>query len=253
MFAPATNHIVNAVSVMTIVVPRSGSLKTSAMTGPAMSRNGIVPRQNAADLRPALGEPVGEVDDQRQLGQLGRVDGGQRPEPQPARRAADHDVELVDEHEHEQAERDDVARDRHEPQVAVVDAHHRDHRDEAEQRPLDLRSDGLERVGLGRQVAPHGRRRVDHQDADRGERDDDDEDHVVGRVPLALEGLGQVLGRGPVGGPARLLGAFALAGLRVGGRAPEPRDRRGEVHRSLRARDATRSATASLKARPRAA
>ncbi len=41
--APATKNIVKAVSVMTIVVPRSGSLKTSPITGRAMMRNGIVP------------------------------------------------------------------------------------------------------------------------------------------------------------------------------------------------------------------
>ena len=46
MFAPATKNIVNAVSVMTIVVPRSGSLKTSATIGTTMIRNGSVPPQN---------------------------------------------------------------------------------------------------------------------------------------------------------------------------------------------------------------
>ncbi len=35
---------------------------------------------------------------------------------------------------------------RDEAQVAVVDAHHRDHRDDAQDRPLDLRPDGRERV-----------------------------------------------------------------------------------------------------------
>ena len=46
MLAPATKNIVNAVTVITIVVPRSGSLNTSAITGPAMSRNGTMPCRN---------------------------------------------------------------------------------------------------------------------------------------------------------------------------------------------------------------
>ena len=93
-FAPATKNIVNAVRVMTIVVPRSGSLNTSAMTGAMISRNGTVPAQNLRTRGAALGEPVREIDDQRELGDLGRVDGRQRAELQPARRAADDDVEL---------------------------------------------------------------------------------------------------------------------------------------------------------------
>ena len=55
VFAPATNHIVKAVSVMTMVVPRSGSLKTSAMTGTAISRNGTVPAQNRPTRTPRFG------------------------------------------------------------------------------------------------------------------------------------------------------------------------------------------------------
>ena len=122
--APATKNIVNAVSVMTIVVPRSGSLKTSAMIGATMIRNGTVPRPEAVDPRAALGEPVGQVDDQRELGDLGRMDRRQRPELEPARRATDDDVELGHEHEHEQDDRHDVERHRDEPEVAVVDPHH---------------------------------------------------------------------------------------------------------------------------------
>jgi len=41
--APATKNIVNAVTAMTVVVPRSGSRKTRATTGTVMRRNGIVP------------------------------------------------------------------------------------------------------------------------------------------------------------------------------------------------------------------
>ena len=90
--APATKNIVNAVRVMTVVVPRSGSLNTSRAIGRDDDQERDRPAPEAADLRAALGEPVGEVDDQRQLGDLGRVDGRQRAELEPARRAADDDV-----------------------------------------------------------------------------------------------------------------------------------------------------------------
>ena len=43
---PATKNIVSPVRPMTIVVPRSGSLKTRATIGARMMRNGIVPDQN---------------------------------------------------------------------------------------------------------------------------------------------------------------------------------------------------------------
>ena len=54
-------------------------------------RDGAVP--DAADALAAVGHPVGQVDDQRQLGQLGRVDRRQRADLQPAGRAADLDAE----------------------------------------------------------------------------------------------------------------------------------------------------------------
>ncbi len=50
--APATKNIVNAASVMTPVVPRSGSSATSAMTLPAMHRNGSVPPNRPPTLVP---------------------------------------------------------------------------------------------------------------------------------------------------------------------------------------------------------
>ena len=79
-FAPATKNIVNAVRVMTIVVPRSGSLKTSSDDRRDDDEERDRPAPEPADASATLGEPVGEVDDQRELGELGRVDRGQRPD-----------------------------------------------------------------------------------------------------------------------------------------------------------------------------
>ena len=152
-----------------------------------------MPAQKPLDPRAALGEPVGEIDDQGELGELGRVDRRAAGELEPARRTADHDVELRHEHEHQQDDGDDVERHRREPEIAVVDPHHHRHRDQAEDRPLDLRTDRRERVGVLRQVALERRRRVDHQDADRGQGDDHDEDHVVRLVPLASDRAGRLL------------------------------------------------------------
>ena len=54
VLAPATKNIVNAVRAMTIVVPRSGSRNTRAMTGPAMIRNGSVPVHSPPIFVPRL-------------------------------------------------------------------------------------------------------------------------------------------------------------------------------------------------------
>ena len=58
-----------------------------------MRRNGIGPGPEPPDPHAALREPVSEVDDQRELGHLGRVDRRQRTELEPAGRTADDDVE----------------------------------------------------------------------------------------------------------------------------------------------------------------
>ena len=80
-FAPAMKNIVTAVSPMTALVPRSGSRSDEARRpGTMMTRNVTVPHQNSRTAAAALGEPVGEVDDERELGELGRVEQRQRPD-----------------------------------------------------------------------------------------------------------------------------------------------------------------------------
>ena len=49
---PARKNIVTPVRAMTIVVPRSGSLKTSATIGARITKNGIVPDQRPLILVP---------------------------------------------------------------------------------------------------------------------------------------------------------------------------------------------------------
>ena len=172
------------------------------------------------------GEPVGQVDDERELRELRRVEERQRADPQEARRAANHVVERRDEKDdREERERDHVPGNRGEPEIPVVDAAHDRHRAEPEGGPHDLWPDDLERIVI-LQVRAHRRRRIDHEDTDRHERDDGDEDRVVGLVLLTAQG------------------ARALAGRRDG----RPRDRHRPASSSW-----ARPATVALNARPRAA
>ena len=88
----------------------------------------------------------------------------------------------------------------------------------------------------------------------RGQRDDDDQDHVVGLVALALDDRPRsgVRDRRP-GRPVAATVRPASESARRPAR-PRRRDRRREVHRSLpRARSAASAATAALNAAPRAA
>ena len=149
------------------------------------------------------GEPVGQVDDEGELRDLGRMEQGQRPDAQEAGRPADHVVERRDEqHDHEQGQRDDEQRHRDEPPVAVVDPGHDGHRDEPEGGPDDLRADDLELVVVA-QERGHRRRRIDHEHADRHQADDRGEEDVVGLVLLALERVGPAPRRGQRLGDAR--------------------------------------------------
>ena len=200
-FAPARKNIVNAVSASTDVVPRSGSAARATTTGTMITRNGTVPAQKPRTPPAPLREPVGEVDDQRELRELGRVDRRQRPDLEPAGRAADHDVELGHEHE-DQAGRARSTNSGHRRPAAASgsrSASSRPSRRMPSARPVDLRADDRERV-VALEVGLHRRRRVDHQDADRGEGDDRDQDPVLGLVALALE---RDLGRARVRGDPR--------------------------------------------------
>ena len=105
---------------------------------------------------------------------------------------------------------DEVAGNGDQAQPAVVDPHDDDHREDPERAPEDLRADDRERVVPRSDVGRHRRRRVDHQDPDRGERDDREEDRVVGRVALAAQDL-------------RALPCAGAGGRASGGAAPVAR------------------------------
>ena len=121
--------MVIAVSAMTPVVPRSGSSATSTMTGAGDEQERTMPWKRLPTLTAARRQPVGEVDDERQLGELRGVHGRQRSELEPARRATPTSIgadrpdrqEAAATSRSEASERD-VRRQRDQAQVAVVES-----------------------------------------------------------------------------------------------------------------------------------
>ena len=80
--------------------------------------------------------------------------------------------------------RDDEGTHRDQPQVAVVDAHDEDHDDGTQYAPQRLRADDREGILVEQRVC--ARARVDHQDAEGGQRHDREEQHPVRFVAFAL-------------------------------------------------------------------
>ena len=128
-------------------------MKTSRMIGADDQQEGHGPGPQTAGLRTALREPVRQVDDERELRELRGVDRRQRPQLQPARRAADDDAQGRDEQQRQRDERHDVHRHRREAQLAVVDPHHDEHRDQARGRPTGSAARRSRRCRVGREVA----------------------------------------------------------------------------------------------------
>jgi hypothetical protein len=83
-------------STTIVVVPMSGSRATSTTNGMTMIQNGTVPREKLSDLGAARRQPVGQVDDERQLGDFGGVDLEERAELDPARSAVGGDADPGD-------------------------------------------------------------------------------------------------------------------------------------------------------------
>ena len=193
--------------------------------------------QQAVDGGAALGEPVREVHDKRELHDLRGVNRRQRSDLDPAGGAADHDVDRLQEHEEQAGDADEEQRQGGDPEPAVVDPHHHHHGDEPQGGPLDLRTHDRESVVPLGQVGLDRGRRVDHQDPDRRQGDGRDEDPVLGLMALALESVR----------PRPVLGRGADGRERHGAHAGPP---------SLdwpAARAAASRPTDSMKARPRAA
>src|SRR5439155_464500 len=130
-----------------------------------------------------------EVDDQRELRQLGRLE-RHRPEPDPSARPVDRLADGRDEHEDEQRDRYDQER-QHEPlEPPVVHAERDPEARGAEQRQAELPLE--EEVGVVEAVARDDRaRRIDHHHTNREEHDGDAEKPEVGcELPRHLSGLG---------------------------------------------------------------
>ena len=178
----------------------------------------------AAHLRPTRGEPVSEVDDEPQLGELRGMEGGQPADAQPAGRAVgldglDERGDGGHEHEHEQADGDEHAEHREEPPVSVVEAHGHDEHEAAQQPPAELCRHGIEDAAVAGSIDAAAR--VHHQDAHRGQCHGGHEEQVVWLVALSLRPLHDTSGHAVAGDLARGMPAEAPRGRRDGG--PEPR------------------------------
>ena len=146
----------------------------------------------AAHLRATRRQPVRQVDDEGQLGELGRVEGGQPADAQPARGAVgldglDERRDGRQQDQHQQAHGDGEAEHGEGAPVAIVDAHGHQQHDAAHDGPGELRRDGGEDAAVSGHLHAHAG--VDHQDAHGRQRHGGQQHEIVGLVDLALRTL----------------------------------------------------------------
>ena len=145
-------------------------------------RDQAVP-EGARRLAPPI-EPVGEVEHDRQLRELGRLQRAEAGDHDPAPRSVDLGADAGDEHGDQQRQRDDEDRDGEVAQVPEVDAAGDEQADQADAGPHDLLHPLRRRVRAV-EVRAHARRRVHHHDADGAERHHGQQERVGRIVPLA--------------------------------------------------------------------
>src|SRR5947209_14866351 len=147
------------------------------------------PALEIGDRLALLREKRGEIDDERELGQLGRLE-RDGPEPDPAPGAVDRLAERRDQYQHQEDAREDQERQDERLEAAIVDADRHPQAGRAEQRPEDLLLE--KEVRIVEAVGRHDRaRRVDHHHARREQNDGDSEKPDVGReLPGHLAGMG---------------------------------------------------------------
>src|SRR5438093_1677668 len=136
-----------------------------------------------ADVGPFSAQPRRQVDDERELRELRRLQPERTAEPQPPRRAARALADAGDEDRSEEDDGEQEKRDRDEAQEAVVDPRRDEHRADAEGRPRRLLGEERARIVIrieGRDPA----RAVHHREPDE-EQDNHDRDErqvVAGRA-----------------------------------------------------------------------
>src|SRR5438128_1737061 len=146
-------------------------------------RDGEEPRGDRprAERLAARTEPRPEIEDERELRDLGRLYADELAEAEPARRAARTHADPRDQHEDEQQDREREERDGERAVAVVADARGHDHPRDAEGGPGGLLREEIAWV-LERVERPDTARAVHHGEAKQRERDhDEDERQVVRR------------------------------------------------------------------------
>src|SRR5438132_1057836 len=146
-------------------------------------RDGEQPRGDRprAERLAARTEPRPEIEDERELRELGRLYADELAEAEPARRAARTHADPRDQHEDEQQDREREERDGERAVAVVADARSHDHPRDPEGGPGGLLREEIARV-LERVERPDTARAVHHGEAEQRERDNgEDERQVVRR------------------------------------------------------------------------
>ena len=126
----------------------------------------------------ARAEPEREIEDQRELGELRRLE-THRPHAEPARGAVHVRADARDEDRTEQHDRDDQQRQRKHAVAVIVDAARGEHADQTDRGPERLPPEEVARI-VERVERLDPARAVDHRDPDEREgQDDDDQDEVI--------------------------------------------------------------------------
>ncbi len=124
------------------------------------------------DLRAPSAKPRGQIEDERELRELRRLQ-ADRARSQPAGRAARAHTDPGDEHEDEKHHDERHERDGERAIPVVVDAHRGEHPEEPERGPESLPREVVPRV-VERVERADPARAVDHRDPKQGEREDDE-------------------------------------------------------------------------------
>ena len=123
-------------------------------------------------------QPEREIEDEGELRELGRLDPDEGGDPKPPRCAADAGAEPGDEDRAEEQHRDDEGREREAAVAVIVDPRDDEHREQADSDPDRLLHEVEARLIEGVECFDTARA-VDHEQADREEREHDRQEHEV--------------------------------------------------------------------------
>ena len=133
-----------------------------------------------ADRLAARAEPRPEIEDERELRELGGLDARDRPEAEPACGAARAHADAGHEDEHEKRDGEDQERQGERAVAVVIDPRRDDHPGDPERRPGGLLRQEVPRI-VQRVERADTARAVHHREAEERERGDDEQERQVVR------------------------------------------------------------------------